>query len=145
MLTLLLIKLLFGGGSIELLTYIGNVEGSVKMVVAKGASQNEALKTLKAMKKIVEARNKQEGRMGKDLAQAFQDYQENTATIDAIWVSYFEENEIYNANMLDLRFELREHISREEWGLMFPADEVYQAPFPLTDNSLPEIRDHSLR
>lgn len=122
MLTILLINLLFGGGSTELLAYIADTQDSVKIVMPKDAQQKEALNTLKAMKKRTNARNKQERRTAKDLAQAFRDHGANAAEIDAIWVNYFAENDTYNSDMLDLRFELKEHINREEWEAIFPGD-----------------------
>ncbi len=122
MLTILLINLLFGGGSTELLAYIADTQDSVKLVMPKDTQRKEALNTLKAMKKRTNARNKQERRTAKNLAQAFRDHSANAAEIDAIWVNYFAENDTYNSDMLDLRFELKEHINREEWESIFPGD-----------------------
>ncbi len=122
MLTILLINLLFGGGSTELLAYIADTRDSVKIVMPKDAQQKEALNTLKAMKKRTKARNKQERRTAKDLALAFRDHSANAAVTDAIWVNYFAENDTYNSDMLELRFELKEHINREEWEAIFPGD-----------------------
>ena len=122
MLTILLINLLFGGGSTELLAYIADTQNNVKIVMPKDARQKEALNTLKAMKKRTNARNKQERRTARDVAQAFRGHSANAAEIDAIWVNYFAENDTYNSDMLDFRFELKEHINREEWEAIFPGD-----------------------
>jgi len=122
MLTILFINLLFGGGSTELLAYIADTQDSVKLVMPKDAQQKEALNTLKAMKKRTKARNKQERRTTKDLALAFRDHSASAAEIDAIWINYFAEHDTYNSDMLDLRFELKEHINREEWQAIFSGD-----------------------
>jgi len=40
----------------------------------------------------------------------------------AIWAGYFAEVDQYDQDMLDLRFELMEHINRDEWSEIFSQD-----------------------
>ena len=47
----------------------------------------------------------------------------NAADIDAIWDGYFAEIDQYDSDMLDLRYQLKEHINREEWAAVFPGPE----------------------
>ncbi len=122
MLTILLISLLFGGGSTALLAYIADAQDSVKVVMVKDERRKEALSTLKAMKKRTNARNKEVKRATKGLNKALGQDDINTADIDAIWAGYFAEIDQYDQDMLDLRFELKEHINRAEWKEIFSRD-----------------------
>ena len=122
MLTILLISLLLGGGSTALLAYIADAQDSVKVVMVKDERRKEALSTLKSMKKRTNARNKQVKRATKDLNKALGQDDVNTADIDAIWAGYFAEIDQYDQDMLDLRFELKEHINRAEWKEIFSRD-----------------------
>ena len=122
MLTILLISLLFGGGSTALLAYIADAQDSVKVVMVKDERRKEALSTLKSMKKRTNARNKQVKRATKNLNKALGQDDINAADIDAIWAGYFAEIDQYDQDMLDLRFELKEHINRAEWKEIFSRD-----------------------
>jgi hypothetical protein len=44
------------------------------------------------------------------------------ADTDKAWWRYFERVDAYNADMLDLRYELREQLTRDEWERIFPAE-----------------------
>jgi len=122
MLIALFTVLILGGGSTATLAYIADTQDSVKIVMVKDDRQKEALSTLKAMKKRTNARNKQVRRASKDIAKLLRQENINTADIDAIWTGYFAEIDQYNHDMLDLRWELKEHINREEWQEIFSGD-----------------------
>ncbi len=122
MLTALLISLLFGGSSTAMLAYIADTQDTVKMVMVKDDRQKAALNTLKAIKMRTNARNKQVKRAMKDLNVALRQDDVSTADIDEIWAGYFAEVDQYKDDMLDLRWELKAQINREEWEGIFSAD-----------------------
>ena len=122
MLIVLFTILFLGGSSTAMLAYIADTQDTVKLVMVKDDRQKEALSTLKAMKKRTDARNKEVKRATKDLNKALGQDDINTADIDAIWAGYFAEIDQYDHDMLDLRFELKEHINREEWEEIFSGD-----------------------
>ncbi len=122
MLIALFTIMILGGGSTAALAYIADTRDSVKIVMVKDDRQKAALSTLKAMKKRTNARNKHVKRASKDIAKSLRQEDINTAEIDAIWTGYFAEIDQYNHDMLDLRWELKEHINREEWGEIFAGD-----------------------
>ena len=122
MLIALFTLLLLGGSSTALLEYIADTRDSVKTVMAKDERQKEALTILKAMKKRTNARNKHVKRASKELAKAFVDHDAAIEGVDAVWDGYFAEIGRYNHDMLDLRYELKEHINREEWEAIFSVD-----------------------
>ncbi len=105
-----------------MLAYIGETQDAVRTVMVKDERQKEALNTLKAMKKRTTARNKHVKRASKDLKKSLREDDIDAAVIDAIWDGYFTEVDQYDHDMLDLRFELKEHINREEWQQIFAAD-----------------------
>ncbi|MCH8307416.1 MAG: hypothetical protein E2O63_04975 [Gammaproteobacteria bacterium] len=122
MLIALFTILLLGGSSTATLAYIADTQDTVKTVMEKDGRQKGALSTLKAMKKRTNARNKHVKRASKDLNKALGQEDINTADIDAIWAGYFAEIDQYDHDMLDLRWELKEHINREEWAAIFSRD-----------------------
>jgi hypothetical protein len=123
MITALIISMLFGGGSTAMLGYIANAQDSVKIVMVKDERRKQALSTLKTMKKRTNARNKEVRRATKNLNKALDQDNISASDIDAIWGEYFAEIDQYDNDMLDLRFELKDHISREEWKEIFPVPE----------------------
>lgn len=121
MLIALFTILILGGSSTALLGYIADTQDNVKMIMAKDDRQKAGLDTLKAMKKSTKARNKQVKKAAKSLAKAFDRHSVTVEQTDAIWNGYFTTIDQYNHELLDLRFELKEHINREEWEAIFPA------------------------
>jgi len=122
MLIALLTILLLGGGSTAALAYIADTQDNVKIVMAKDERRKDALSTLKAMKKRTNARNKQVRRSMKDLRKELGQDNVGAADIDAIWDTYFAKEDQYDHDMLDLRWELKGHINREEWQETFSGD-----------------------
>ncbi len=122
MLTIIIISLLFGGGSSPMLAFVAETGDTVKIVMVKDDRQKAALSTLKAMKKRTNARNRRVRRTMKDLNKALQQDDISTADIDTIWGGYFAEVDQYKDDMLDLRWELKGHINRDEWQAIFPRE-----------------------
>jgi len=119
MIIALLTILLLGGGATSVLQYIGDTQDAVKIVMPKGDEQKAALSTLKAMKKTTTALNKAAKQAAKEIDKAFGDHDTSADDLDAIWDGYFAAVEKHNHDMLDLRFELKVSVSREEWEMIF--------------------------
>ena len=43
----------------------------------------------------------------------------NAVAIGVLWDDYYQDVENYNKQMIDLRFELRESLTRDEWEQIF--------------------------
>jgi hypothetical protein len=119
MLIALITILFLGGSTTGLLDYIAQTEDKIKVVMQKDARQKGALATVKEMKKRTKARNKQVDKTRKELSKVLADRDKTMADVDAIWDTYFAEVEAYNRDLLDLRFELRDRITRDEWQQIF--------------------------
>jgi hypothetical protein len=113
--------LLLGGGSAGILDYIADSKNNVKQVMPKGDEQKEALATLKTVKKRTQAHNKQIKKTFKGLTKEFEVHDASGDDINRMWSEFYSERKLYDSDMLDLRFELKEHISRDEWEKIFPS------------------------
>ncbi len=122
LITLFTILLLGGSSTTGLLDFIGDARDETKVVVADDGRRAEALGTFKTIKKITESRNKQVKNSAKELSTVLASPDLYDADIDKVWFVYFETVENYTAEMLDLRYELQEQITREEWEQIFPAE-----------------------
>lgn len=123
MLIALFTILILGGGSTGLLDYIGETEDNIKIVMEKDDRRTAALGNVKNMQKRTKTRNKQVKRAAKELNKTLANHNVTNADIDAVWSVYFEEIESYNKDMLELRFELRNRLTREEWRAVFAEDQ----------------------
>jgi len=111
-----------GGGSGGMLDYIADIEDSVEIIMAEGERQDEALTVLKAMKKKATEHYKKVKQPTKGLEKTFRNHESTAEQIDALWAEHYATLDRYNDDMLDLRFELKEHINREEWEAIFSAN-----------------------
>jgi hypothetical protein len=119
MLIALLTILILGGSSTGMLDYIADTRDNVKEVMIKDERRNEALSTIKAMKKITKARNKQVKRASSEFRKAFAGADTSDEQLEAIWNRYFVAVNQYDREIVDLRFELKDQLTREEWEAVF--------------------------
>ncbi len=123
MLIALLISLLLGGGASAFLDYVADSEDAVKTVMVKDERQKDALNLLKSMKKRSKAHNKEVKKTVKELSELVEVRENEITEIAAIGDRHLENIESYNSDILDLRYELKEQITREEWAQIFPEED----------------------
>ncbi|MGB5624750.1 MAG: hypothetical protein WBM61_03385 [Woeseiaceae bacterium] len=119
MLVALIVTLLLGGGSISVMDYIADTKKDLKTVIVEPDRRGSAMSTLKAMKKRAAAMNKQAGKSGKRLKKALQQHDLTDAAIDEIWTAHFASIDQFNRDMIDLRFQLKNDVTRDEWQQLF--------------------------
>jgi len=119
MLIALLTIMLLGGGASASLDYIADSRDAVKTVMAEDGRQKDALSVLKAMKKRAKSQNKLVRKSVKELGKLLEGREDITAEGDDILDRHLENVESYSSDMIDLRFELKEQITRDEWGQIF--------------------------
>ena len=122
MLIALFTILLLGGSSTGILDFIADSQDTVKVVMEKDDRRKEALGTLKAMKKQTNARNKMVKRASKDMSKTLSSDEVTEANIDVVWDAYFSQRAAYNQEMLDLRYRLKDQMTREEWVEVFAVE-----------------------
>ncbi len=110
---------ILGGGGSATLDYIADFSDTVKVVVENDENQKAALSTLKAMKKLTSAYDKDYKRTSKELNIAASS--DDSAAIDAAWEELQQQRSAYDSSMIDLRFELRDQLTRDEWQSVFSA------------------------
>jgi hypothetical protein len=119
MLIALFLMLLLGGTPSGMLVELSLIQENIKEVVAKDDRQKAAGDVVKKMEKRTKDRNKQVDRYAKKLDEVLSDHDFSTADIDKLWSKYHALRSNYQLRMVDLRFELKEHITREEWQELF--------------------------
>jgi hypothetical protein len=106
-----------GGSGSGTLDYIAEFSDTVKVVVENKEDQKAALSTLKAMKKLTSTYDKDYKRTSKELNTTISS--DDNAAIDAVWDEFLQQRGVYDSSMLDLRFELKDQLTREEWQSIF--------------------------
>ena len=119
MLIAILTILLPGGSSTGMLDYIGDSRDNVKAVMIKDDRRKEIAGRLKSMKQITNARNKRVKRASRQFSKAFAGAGSSDEAIDAIWSSHFSTVTQYDRELNNLTSELKEQLTREEWGAIF--------------------------
>ena len=122
MLIALITVMLLGGGSSAVLSFVADTRDSVKIELPKGERQKAALETLKAVKKRTNAHQKHLKNAGKNLFRALDGSEPDDPEIEELWAVHFTEVEEFNRDLLDLRFELRDQLTREEWNAVFSTE-----------------------
>ena len=122
MLVALFMILFLGGSATGMLNYIADTQDAVKVVMEKDDRRKEALGTLKTMKKRADSHNKMVKRTSKDMNKALSSDEVTEADIDTVWDAYFSQRAAYNQDMLDLRYQLKDQMTREEWQQVFAGD-----------------------
>ena len=119
MLIAIMTILFLGGGSNTFLDFVSETKGEVKEVVQDKDRRAAALDTLKLMKKEASARNKSTKKLTKLIGKQVKDGGPTTSELETAWSDHYETVDGYYARMIDLRFELRDSVTREEWQQIF--------------------------
>ena len=119
MLIALLTILLLGGGSNPLIGDIQFVEEQVKLVMEKNDARKSALGTLDEMTKLTKQRDKTLGKKRTKVKKLVADHSSSPEDTDRLWSELTSERARFHVDIVKLRFELKDHISREEWADIF--------------------------
>ncbi len=122
LIALFTIFFLGGGSATQLLGNISEVQDRVKIVMPKDDQRSQALSVLNAMEKRTKSRNKMVKSTVKQMSKELEDHGVTDADIDAVWNDYVQGVDEFHRDMIDLRFELKQHISSEEWQQVFGGD-----------------------
>jgi len=112
-----------GGGTFGPMNFIDEALGNTKAAIVDDDRRKDATASLKTMK----ARTKQHTKAIKGLSKEFDssmgEHEFADEGIDATWDKFFDLNSEYTRDIVEIRFELRDQVTREEWELMFAASE----------------------
>ena len=119
MLIALFTILFLSGTPTGLMDYLSDLGDEIKVAMPKNDQRKAALNVLKRMEKTTKARNKAVANYSKQLSRSLADPNFDHDEIDRMWAEYHEIRSDYQMQMIDLRFELKEYVSREEWEEIF--------------------------
>ena len=121
MLITILTILFFSGGSstMGLLYDFGDMKKLVKTHVVDEERKDAALDVVKEFKARGKAENKSINALSKQVKKSLADNEGVDAQVDYLGQEFLDNTQVYYKDMLDLRFALREHFTREEWAAAY--------------------------
>jgi hypothetical protein len=119
MLIALFTIMLLGGTPSRMLVELSLIQDNIEAAMVKDDRRKAAQDVVKTMEKRTKDQNKQVDKYAKRLDEALSDHDSPTADIDKLWNKYHAVRRDYQLRMVDLRFALKEHITREEWQKIF--------------------------
>ena len=116
-----LFTILFFGGSIDnpVLDLIGDTRKKVETVIVDDERRKEVSSILKAMKKRTSEHQKTARPIAKRMQKALAEHDTSEPGVSTAWDEYFAVRDSYNIDLINLRAELKEQLSREEWQVLF--------------------------
>jgi len=118
-LALYTIFVLSGGGTFGPMVFIDEALDSAKVAIVEDDRRKEATATLKAMRKRSSEYTKATEKLAKDLGPDTDDRDVSDEDLDEFWDKMVKLNSDYSNDIVEMRFQLRDQLSREEWEAMF--------------------------
>ena len=115
LITILTILFLSGGASTGWLYDFGDMKKQVKTVVADDERKDAALALVKELKARAKAERKSVKSMSKQLENAIAIADGDDSQLLYLGDQFLDNTRTYYVDVLDLRFELKQVITREEW------------------------------
>lgn len=122
MLIALMTIFFLGGGSFGPMLYIDAARDNAKSAIVDDDQRKVVRDDLKSMSKRAKEHAKSVENLTKDLRKQFGDIAVGEAELDVYWDQAFALNESFSEDFIDMRFALRDKVSREEWSALFPTD-----------------------
>lgn len=122
MLIALMTILFLGGSSFGPMLYIDEARDNAKSAIIDDDQRKLVRDDLKSMKSRAKQYTKSVDGLTKDLRKEFGDRAAGEADLDVYWDHVFALNESLSEDLIDMRFALRDKVSREEWAGLFPVD-----------------------
>jgi hypothetical protein len=119
---LITILFLSGGASGGLLYDFGGMKKLVKTYVADDQRKDAALDVIKDFKARAKAENKQLKAMVKQVDGELEDTAAADSELTTLGADVLASTRTYYKDLLELRFELREQFTREEWTAAYAGD-----------------------
>lgn len=119
LIALMTILFLGGGGSTAVLAYIADSTDAVKEILQDDDRREEALETMDSLKDLGKQGNKARQEVLKQMKDVMGEHDTSSDVVDDLWSGYYQQVREINDAALDLRFELRDQLSREEWEQVF--------------------------
>ena len=122
LIAIMTILFLGGSGVFGPIAFVDEAIDNAKIAISDDDHRKATVAELKAINKRSKEYMKAVKGLGKDLNSYFSEHEVDNEEIEATWNSIFELNEEYSRDIIEMRFELRDQLSREEWRALFPAE-----------------------
>ena len=121
MLVTILTILFFAGGSssMGLLYDFGDMKKLVKTHVVDEERRDAALDVVKEFKARGKAENKNISALSKRVKKSLADNEGVDSQTQYLGGEFLDSTRVYYKDLLDLRFELHQHVTREEWSAFY--------------------------
>ena len=117
---LIAVLFLAGGGALGYIYDIDKIETGVKTLVKDEPRRSEALEILESMKTNNSSYADSLAGVADEWQVVLSDQVATDTNLDAIWKQYLQDMDDFQREFVDLRFELKEQLNREEWAAIFP-------------------------
>lgn len=115
------IFVLGGGGTFGPMVFIDEALDNTKIAIVDDDRRKEAIVTLKTMKSRTKQHTKAVKGLSKEMDSSVSEHEFADDEIEAVWDRFFDLNSEYSKDIVEIRFQLRDQVTREEWEAMFPA------------------------
>ena len=115
------IFVLGGGGTFGPMEFIDEGLDNAKSAIVDDDRRKKAIATLKTMKARTKQHTKAIKGLSKELTSGVSRREIANEEIDANWDRFFELNSEYSRDIVEIRFQLRDQLTREEWEGVFPS------------------------
>jgi hypothetical protein len=113
------IFVLGGGVSFAISDFLDELKQSTKDFVVDDEHKKEALDTIKAMKALLKDHQKGIGEISKPLGKELAANPLRNAEVDKLWDQYIDLSSNTMRDMVELRFQLKDQLTRDEWEQVF--------------------------
>ena len=108
-----------GGFSLGISDFIDELEDSTKIVVVDDERQKAALGTIKEMKNRIKEHKKNVTEISKALGKEISEHSVRSNEIDKLWDQYIDLSSDVTRDVIELRFQFRDQLTRDEWDQVF--------------------------
>lgn len=119
--TLIAYFLLSGGSTPPFARTLEATTAEVKKVVPDGAERKTALSVLEEMDKVSKRYDKARKELDKTLGKLAENRVDSAQSLEAAYVMFENERVVTEKQLVELRFRLKDSLTREEWEKVFPA------------------------
>ena len=108
-----------GGGASGPMLYMQAAAENIDVAVLDEVRRERAATVVESMLDRSKDHNKALDDLRGRLADVVSRHDVTADEIDALWVEYFESDAQYSDEIIDLRFDLKDELTREEWTAIF--------------------------
>ncbi len=116
------ILILGGGGAFGPMIYLDEARENAETVITDEDQQKEIRADLKEMKGRTKDYLKAMNKLIKSTRKEFGVHDVDNANLNEQWDQLLTLNKSYSEDIMNMRFELRDQLTREQWAGLFPAN-----------------------